>query len=416
MDAGTVLLAVAIAGGLYMAWNIGANDVANSMASAVGAKAITLRQAVMIAAILEFAGAFFVGSHVTKTVAVGLVRSEALPDQHALMLGALAAVLAAGFWITLATWKELPVSTSHSIVGAMVGFGFVLSGVRGVMWGTVGKVVASWIVSPVFGALMAYLIFKWIVRAVFAGPDPVKRGERLAPVLLGLAIWVIVTSLLAKTPLGRKISAWTGTEITLWVAVLVGFVSAIVSSLSSWAYFSLRRHRSGARYEDVEALFRKLQVMTSCYVAFAHGANDVANAVGPMATFYAIFRDGSVGKMVEVPTMLLAVGGLGISLGIATWGYRVIRTVGSKITHLTNTRGFAVDMSVATTVLIASKLGMPISTTHTAVGAVIGVGLARGIAALNLEVLWNIGISWILTVPVAAASSAVIYGLLTLVF
>ncbi|MDZ7374862.1 MAG: inorganic phosphate transporter [candidate division KSB1 bacterium] len=411
-----VLLATAVAAGLYMAWNIGANDVANSMASAVGAKAITLKQAVAIAAVLEFTGAFFVGNHVTKTIAVGLVRSDVLPDQRTLMLGALAAVLAAGLWVFLATWKEMPVSTTHSIVGAMVGFGFVLGGVRAVIWSTVAKVVLSWIVSPLMGGLLSYALFKLIVRSIFSAADPIRRGERLIPLFVVAAAWVIVTSLLAKTPFGKKVSGWSGIEITLGRAMVIGLVAGIVAGLFAAVYIYTRVKTGRRSYADVEMLFRRLQVLTSCYVAFAHGANDVANAVGPVATFYTIFREGSVGKFVEVPPLLLALGGLGISLGVATWGYKVINTLGSKITVLTNTRGFSVDMAVATTVLVASKFGMPISTTHTAVGAVIGVGLARGIDALNLEVLWNIAVSWLLTVPAAALSSGLIFGLLTLVF
>jgi PiT family inorganic phosphate transporter len=410
------LLATAIAAGLYMAWNIGANDVANSMATAVGAKAISLRQAVLIAAVLEFSGAFFVGSHVTKTIAVGLVRSEALSDPRTLMLGSVSAVLAAGLWVFLATWKEMPVSTTHSIVGAMVGFGFLLGGVRGVVWGTVGKVVLSWIVSPMMGAMLSYFIFKIIVRSIFSADDPVGRGQRLAPFFVMAAAWIIVASLLAKTPFGKKVSDWTGVEVTLGRAMFVGFVAGVLSALFSALYFYLRVRAGRGGYADVEMLFRRLQVLTSCYVAFAHGANDVANAVGPVATFYTIFREGSVGRFVEVPPALLALGGFGISLGIATWGYKVINTLGSKITVLTNTRGFSVDMAVATTVLLASKFGMPISTTHTAVGAVIGVGLARGIDALNLDVLWSIGLSWLLTVPVAALSSVLIYAVLTVFF
>ncbi|HFE52007.1 MAG TPA: inorganic phosphate transporter [Bacteroidetes bacterium] len=416
MGSETFFAILAIAAALYMAWNIGANDVANSMATSVGAKAITLRQAVVIAAVLEFSGAFFVGNHVTKTVAVGLIHLEKVPNAQSLMLGALAAVLAAALWITVATWKELPISTTHSIVGAMVGFGLIVGGIRGVVWTTVGKVVLSWIVSPLFGALAAYLVFRLITRLIFARVDPLRSAQKLAPLFIGFTVFIIVTSLLAKTPLGRLVGRQIGVELTLGHAILFGILTGLVVAFLAGLFVFQRLRRGRQPYADVEALFRNLQIMTACYVAFAHGANDVANAVGPVATVWTLFRGGEVGQMVEVPGLLLAIGGVGISLGVATWGYRVIGTVGSKITELTNTRGFSVEISAATTVLIASKLGMPISTTHTVVGAVIGVGMARGIAALNLSVLWNIIVSWLLTVPIAGLSCILIYGLLQWIF
>lgn len=328
-----VFVWLTIAVGLYMAWNIGANDAANSMATSYGSRALTLRQIVILAGILEFLGAFLYGKRVTHTIAKGIVPIEAL-DSHLVILGALSAILAASIWITIATYYHLPVSTTHSIVGAMVGFGLAAVSQKylslwDIKWEVLLKVVLSWMVSPIFGAVIAFLIFS-IIR------------------------------------------------ITL-----------------------LSRFDN----EAVEHAFRYLQVFTAAYMAFAHGSNDVANATGPMAAAL-----GYIGT--ETPTWILMIGGLGIAIGVATWGYRVILTVGEKITNLTFTRGFSAEFATATTVILASTLGMPISTTHTLVGSVIGVGLAGGLASVDLSVVKRIIASWLLTVPVAAGLSIVFYTLM----
>lgn len=327
--------ALAIILGLYMAWNIGANDAANSMATSYGSGALTLKQIVFVAAILEFSGAVIAGHRVTSTIAKGIVPIQLL-DPHLVAIGALAALLSAGFWITLATYYRLPISTSHSIVGAMLGFGLAAVSqnyleLEDIKWGVLTKIALSWVISPIMGGLIAFLIFSGI-RVILLNRYDVYK---------------------------------------------------------------------------VEHVFRYLQVLTACYVAFAHGSNDVANATGPIAAAL-----GFLGR--ETPIWVLAIGGMGIAVGVATWGYRVIETVGKNITELTYTRGFSAEFATATTVLSASMLGMPISTTHTLVGSVVGVGLAGGLASVDLSVIRKIIISWIVTIPVAAGLAIALYTLMVI--
>jgi PiT family inorganic phosphate transporter len=389
----------------YMAWSIGSNDVANSMATAVGAKAITFKQAVLIAGVLNVVGAVFVGSHVTDTVRKGIVDVCGI-NGNLLLLGFIASLLAAALWVTLSTWKEMPISTTHSIIGSLMGFGLIAGGVSSVHWDKVGSVVASWILSPVCGCILAFLVFKLIVKTIFARDDPVKSAKIVGPIIIGFTVLIVVSSLLLKTPLQKNynLSDLEGFAIAVIVAVIAGFV----------AFIALRRIQSHGSedYFTVESIFRKLQVGTSCYVAFSHGANDVANAIGPVATIIPLAQNGVIGAKVDVPYWLLLLGGIGIAIGCLTWGRRVMRTVGSRITSLTNTRGFSVDFGAATTVLVASKLGLPISTSHTVVGAVIGVGLARGLEAVDLSVIKKIIVSWVLTLPIAAGTSIGIFLLL----
>jgi PiT family inorganic phosphate transporter len=400
----TIWLIIGGAGaiGFYMAWSIGANDVANSMATAVGAKAITFRQAVLIAGILNLVGAVFVGSHVTDTVRKGIVDVTGI-ESHTLLLGFVASLLAAAIWVTLSTWKEMPISTTHSIIGALVGFGLIAGGTSSVIWGKVGSVVASWVLSPVAGCILAFLIFRLIVKTIFARKQPVESAKIVGPVVMCLTALLIVSSLFLKTPLSKTydINDFEAIQIAIVAALLVGII----------AFIALRniKARGAEDYVTVEGIFRKLQIVTSCYVAFAHGANDVANAIGPVAAIVPLAQGAELGAKVDVPIWLLALGGFGIAVGCMTWGRRVMRTVGGRITSLTNTRGFSVDFGAATTVLIASKLGMPISTSHTVVGAVIGVGLARGLEAVDLSIIRKIIISWLLTLPIAAGTSIGIF-------
>ncbi len=386
----------------YMAWSIGANDVANSMATAVGARAITFRQAVFIAGILNLIGAVFVGSHVTDTVRKGIVNVTGI-NPESLLLGFIASLLAAAIWVTISTWKEMPISTTHSVIGALMGFGIIAGGLSTVKWSTVTAVVSSWVLSPIVGCILAFFVFRVIVKLIFATENPVRSARIVGPVIIGFTAMLITSSLFLKTPLSSKLglSEEDGVLIAGVVAVIVGALGILL----------LRRVKSkpGEEYKTVEGIFRKLQIVTSCYVAFAHGANDVANAIGPVASIIPLAQGIPVGSTVEVPISLLALGGFGIAVGCMTWGQRVMRTVGGRITSLTNTRGFSVDFGAATTVLVASKLGMPISTSHTVVGAVIGVGLARGLEAIDLSIIKKIVVSWLLTLPIAAGTSIVIF-------
>jgi PiT family inorganic phosphate transporter len=405
----TLLLILAVAIALYMAWNIGANDVANSMASAVGGKAITLKQAVIIAGILEMSGAVLLGEHVTKTVGKGIVDLNAIGNPDIVIVGMLASLLAAAIGVTLSTWKELPVSTSHFIVGAVMGFGIIAGGgIGGIRWRVMGAIALSWLISPIAGLIIAYLVFKIIAKFVLSSDDPVRSALRGSPFYVGLTFFIIAVSLNMKTSFGKKLGISDNLGMILLVSGIVGIITGAAG------YYLIKRAiaRWGDgedRYVRVERIFRGLQIMTSCYVSFAHGANDVANAIGPLGTVFLTVQNGSIPANATIPWYLLALGGFGISLGVFTWGYKVIKTIGFKITELTNTRGYSIDFGVATTVLVFSKLGMPISTTHTVVGAVVGVGLARGLGAVDLRVLRNIIISWLITIPLAVALSIALY-------
>ena len=392
--------------GFYMAWNIGANDVANSMASAVGAKAITLRQAIVIAGILNILGAAFIGSHVTDTIRKGIVSTEVMSDPDIALMGAFSALLSASLWVSFATWRSLPVSTTHSIVGSMVGFGIAMGGFSVIHWPVLGAVVLSWVISPVFSLVIGYLVFKLILWVVLSRTNPFDIALKRAPWFIGLAVFIIAMSFLFKTPLGKTLAMSTPTAalVSLVIAGLVGYGGRRVIS---YKLDEKDRLSLGA-----EAIFRRIQIGTSCYVALAQGANDVANAIGPLAVIYFLAKSGTIGAQVPVPFFLLVFGGIGIAFGISMSGARVIRTVGSRITTLSNTRGFSVDFSAATTVLVASKLGLPVSTTHAAVGGVMGVGLARGFEAVNFSIILKIMLYWVLTVPVAAFTCMGIFAFL----
>ncbi|MCG6912020.1 MAG: inorganic phosphate transporter [Deltaproteobacteria bacterium] len=404
----TIILMLGFAFGFYMAWNIGANDVANSMASAVGAKAITIRQAIFIAGILNIAGATFIGSHVTNTIRKGIISTEVMSDPHLALAGALAALLAAALWVSFATWRSLPVSTTHSIVGAMVGFGIVAGGFDMVNWGKLGAVVMSWIISPVFSMVIAFVMFKIIIRLILSRENPFEKAVRLSPYFISIAIFVVALSFLFKTPLGKKLA------LSMPMALVIAIAAALILGFAG--RLLLKRYVPKETGSGAEEIFRRIQIGTSCYVALAQGANDVANAIGPLAVIYFLVKTGTVGAKVPVPLFLLLFGGIGIAMGIGMAGNRVMTTIGTKITTLTNTRGFAVDFSAATTVLVASKLGLPVSTTHAAVGGVMGVGIARGLEAINFRIIFQIVVYWVLTVPAAAVTSMLIFKIIRLLY
>ncbi|ASJ01636.1 inorganic phosphate transporter [Thermococcus gorgonarius] len=398
-------LLITIVLGFAMAWAIGANDAANSMSTAVGAKAITPKQAVIIAGILEFTGAYFFGKSVTETIRKGILDPTMITDPNVLIYGSAAALLAATIWLVIATKFGLPVSTTHSIIGGIVGYGIVYAGTAIVNWGKMGQVVLSWILSPIIGALMAFLIFKAMTRSIFETKDPVRNARIWSPFWIGLAFVVIGTMFYIKVLHGGDLKAGV---------MMYGLPAGVVTFIVTYLLIKLR-FRSADPLINVESIFKKAQLVTSSYVALAHGSNDVANAIGPVAAVYAVATMGLSGMQVPVPRWILAMGGLGITIGVATYGYKVMETVGKKITELTNTRGFTIQFSAATVVLVSSWLGLPISTTHVVVGAVIGVGLARGVKAINKDIVRDIIISWFVTVPVAALISAAIFKILMLV-
>ena len=391
--------------GFWMAWNIGANDVANSMGTAVGARAITPKQAAIIAGTMNFLGAYFFGKSVADTIRKGILNVNMIHDPMVIVYGSLSALLAASIWLIFATYNGLPVSTTHSIIGGIVGYGLVYAGSGIVDWWKLGQVVLSWILSPIFGAIVAFFVFKAIRGTILARDDPLRSARHWAPFWTGLAFVVIGTMFYIKVLHGSDLA-----KGVIFYGIPTGFVVFLLT------YALIRvKFKPSDPYIGVESIFRKVQVVTSGYVALAHGSNDVANAVGPIAAAYAVLTVGLSGMKVPVPKWILALGGLGIAIGIFMYGYKVMETVGKKITELTNTRGFSIDFSAATVILVASWLGMPISTTHTVVGAVVGVGLARGVKAINTSILKDIVISWFVTVPVAALISAAIFKVLLLV-
>jgi len=422
----------------YMAWNIGANDVANAMGTSVGSGALTLKRAIVVAAVFEFAGAVFFGSHVTDTIRKGVLdfggSDFSYELSQKLMYGFMGALLAAAIWLTIATKYGLPVSTTHSIVGGVIGMGLYIQ-TDSVNWGKVMEIVMSWIISPLLGGIIAYLSFTLIKRVIMNHDDPVERTRKIAPLLalptffvLGLALQFkglkgFYANLDAKGIIDK--SLWLppsdGTTFNpfvegAWIplnSLLVALAIGVFASMILWLI--LRRYEFKEEgYAGVERVFVWLQIITACYVAFAHGANDVANAIGPMAAIYEIATSATgtlSSDQVDVPIGLLLLGGAGITIGVATWGYKVMDTIGKKITHITPSRGFAAEFGAATTVLVFSMpfLAVPISTTHTLVGAVVGVGLAGGASAVDFRVFGKIAASWVASLPVAAIGAVTFF-------
>jgi len=408
-----MILAFIVLLGLYMAWNIGANDVANSMADAVGSGALSVKQAVIAAGICEFAGAVLVGSHVTDTIRKGIVDPSALASMPGmlegepaalLVIGMSAALLSAAIWLNFATWTGMPVSTTHSIVGAVAGFGIVAAGIGSVNWGKMSQIVASWFISPFAGGLMAFIIFKIISKAILGQDKPVKAAIKVTPyIVFFLAMVVTLATIYKGFKHVLKGLDWVTDTHTLLLALTISVISTIASRIH------VKKKLSGketlplpAQLEQVEEVYVPLVIISSCAVAFAHGANDVANSVGPLAAVANILSTGTVEMKVPVPLWILMLGGGGIVLGLATYGYRVMATVGTKITEITPTRGVAADIAATATVLVCTRLKLPVSTTHTLVGAIIGIGLARGLAGIDSRIAKKIFKSWLITVPAAA--------------
>ena len=408
----TLYLAVAL--GLYMAFSIGANDVANAMGTSVGSRALTIKQAILIAGVLEFLGAFLVGGQVTKTVRGGILDpqiSAAAPEL--IVYGMLAALMAAGTWLVVASRLGWPVSTTHSIVGAIAGFGIVAFGFNVVQWEQLTQIVASWVVSPMLCGVLAYLIFSAIKWTILRHPDPVRRTRRWAPLYIFSVVVVISLVTLFKGLQNVDLDL-TLAESLLWSGIL-----GIFAVIAGHFLLGMISNRPGTKSVDtssgdgqlaiVEKMFGVLQIMSACAVAFAHGSNDVANAIGPLAAVVNISQSGVVNPESPVPSWLLLVGGIGIVIGLATMGYRVMATIGTKITELTPTRGYSAEFAAAVTIVLASRLGLPISTTQTLVGGVMGVGLAQGVKALDLSILGRIAASWIITVPVGALLAIIFF-------
>ena len=410
-----LFLFAALAVGFYMAWNIGANDVANAFGTSVGSGALTFRRALLLAAIFEFSGAFFLGSHVANTIRGEIVQPVlfmASPMDFA--IGMLAALLAASLWLHLATYFGQPVSTTHAIIGAVIGFGVVAHGLDSVQWYKLIRVASSWFVSPLAGALLGYLLYRLIRKTVIASRRPIESAKVAVPVGVAAVVFILVYLILHET-LPRL--AGTRIPLVLSLPTLTLGASVIIAAGAGWLCWCLTRKRMyvvndmADELRVVERWFGRLQIITACYIAFAHGANDVANAIAPIAGILNAVQ-GNMTEITTIPTWILAFGGLGIVIGLATYGRKVIEAVGRKITEVTPTRGFAAEFSTATTVLVCSLMGLPVSTTFVLVGAVMGVGFARGFGAIDLKVVRRIFMSWVITIPISALMAALIYWIL----
>ncbi|GHD34495.1 inorganic phosphate transporter [Halioglobus pacificus] len=409
---GPIFVIMACAFGFFMAWGIGANDVANAMGTSVGSRALTIKQAILVAMIFEFMGAYLAGGEVTSTIRKGIIDADALSDTPELMVyGMMSALLAAGTWLLIASMKGWPVSTTHSIVGAIVGFAAVGISVESVHWEQVGTIAASWVVSPVLAGTISFGLFMSVKVLILDTDDPFHRAKRFIPIYMWMVGFMIsmVTLLKGLKHIGLDLDLGLGSKFAnaIPISAAIGLVVAGLGMLM------LRRVKEvqdeNNRFASVERVFAILMIFTACAMAFAHGSNDVANAVGPLAAIAATVQSGGeIAAKSAMPWWILLTGALGIVIGLATYGWKVIATIGRKITELTPSRGFAAELGAASTVVIASATGLPISTTHTLVGAVLGVGIARGIAALNLRTVGSIFMSWIITLP-AGAGLAILF-------
>ncbi len=408
----TIYIVLAAVFGIFMAWGIGANDVANAMATSVGSKAITIKQAIILAAIFEFSGAYLAGGHVTSTIRSGIVSLDAFQEHpDYLVFGMLASLLAAGIWLLIASLKGWPVSTTHSIVGAVIGFAAVGVGTDAVSWDQVGTIVMSWVISPLMAGTISFLVFTSIHKLVLDTNDPLKNAIKFGPLYLFAVgfILALVTIKKGLKHIGLHIDG--GSEFIY--AILLGVLLSILGAILVRRVKIDPQADRNFHYANVEKIFAVLMVFTASAMAFAHGSNDVANAVGPMAAVIGVVQSGGeLASQSPVPSWVLLVGAIGIVIGLATLGYKVIATVGKKITELTPTRGFAAEIAAASTVVLASYTGIPISTTHTLVGAILGVGLARGIAAIDLRIVGNIFMSWVVTLPAGAVLSILFFYML----
>jgi len=404
MEYAAVFITLAIAFGLYMTWGVGANDVANAMGTSVGSGAITVKKAILIAAIFEFAGAVLAGGHVTGTIRKGIIDAAFVPSPQILVYGMLAALLAAGIWLMVASYFGWPVSTTHTIVGSLIGFGVVGLGPGAVAWGKVGSIVASWLVSPLLGATLAFLLTISVRKLILDTDQPFENAKKYGPFfvfLMGVLI-ALVTMFKGLKHLNLELTAGQSLLLALAIGVVIGLLGKVLIQRIKVD----EEAEKDFHYASVEKVFAPLCVFTACAMAFAHGSNDVANGIGPLAAVVSIVQSGEVAQSSALPIWVLLLGGAGIVAGLATMGYRVMKTIGKKITELTPSRGFCAELAAAGTVVAASRLGLPVSTTHIIVGSVMGVGLARGIAAIDLRVVLGIVTSWIVTLPIGAALAA----------
>ena len=416
LNSGSTLVIIAAVVGLFMAWGIGANDVANAMGTSVGSKALTIKQAVIIAMVFEFAGAYLAGGEVTSTIRKGIIDASFFVDSPELLVfGMISALFAAATWLLIASALGWPVSTTHSIVGAIVGFAAMGVSVDAVEWSKVSGIVGSWIITPLISGIIAFIIFNSAQKLIFDTKKPLQQAKRWVPLYMFLAGFVLALVTIKKglKHLDLHIGNVDGFIYAVITAVIVAIIGKVfINRLKFDESAALKTH-----YANVEKVFAILMIVTACAMAFAHGSNDVANAIGPLAAVVSIVDNGGqIAAKSTIAWWILPLGGFGIVAGLAIFGHKVMATIGTGITHLTPSRGFAAELAAACTVVIASGAGLPISTTQTLVGAVLGVGMARGIAAINLGVVRNIVVSWVITLPVGAGLSIIFFWLMKSIF
>ncbi len=412
---GTLLVFITAAFGFFMAFGIGANDVSNAMGTSVGSGTITAKQAIIIAMIFESAGAYLAGGEVTETIKSGIIDPMKFVDTpDILVLGMMAALFASGLWLLIASRMGWPVSTTHSIVGAVVGFAYVTVGKEAVEWSTIKNIVGSWFITPVIAGIVAYGIFASTQKLIFDTDEPLKNAQKYGPYYMGITAFILCIVTLTK---GLK---HIGLHLNGFEVFLISLVIGIISIVVCYFYFRspnfIQKVQRGT-FGGVEKVFSILMLLTACAMAFAHGSNDVANAIGPLSAVVSIVEHGGqILPKTQLAWWILPLGAIGIVMGLVVLGYKVMATIGTGITDLTPSRGFAAQFATAITVVVASGTGLPISTTQTLVGAVLGVGFARGIAALNLNVIRNIIASWIVTLPAGAFFAIIIYYVLSFIF
>jgi PiT family inorganic phosphate transporter len=413
---GFVLLVLACCFGFFMAWGVGANDVSNAMGTSVGSKALTIKQAILVAMVFEFCGAYLAGGQVTETIKNGIVDSAAIPPDL-FVLGMMSALLSAGTWLLVASLRGWPVSTTHSIVGALIGFASVGVSVDAVNWGGLVPIVSSWVVTPFLSGLIAFGLFKSVQWLIMDTEDPFRNAKRWVPVYMFLTGFML--ALMTFTKGLKHVGLHFTTSGSVLLACLVGLMVAAIGILLLTRIKVDAEANKSFHFASVEKVFAVLMIFTACAMAFAHGASDVSNAVGPLAAVVGVIEAGgdmAIGGKSAVPGWVLLLGACGIVIGLATYGWKVIATIGKGITELTPSRGFAAELATAGTVVAASGIGLPVSTTHTLVGAVLGIGLARGIGALNLSVVGKIFTSWVVTLPVGAVLAIIYFEIMMLVF
>jgi inorganic phosphate transporter, PiT family len=405
-----ILFILAITFGIFMAWGIGANDVANAMGTSVGSKALTIKQAIFIAIIFEFSGAFLAGGEVTSTIRKGMVDLSFFEAQPELLVfGMLSSMLAASIWLLIASHKGWPVSTTHSIIGAIVGFSSICISFESVYWSKILLIVASWVVSPLLAGFISFLIFKSVDRLILQQQSPFQSAQKYIPVYMFLTAFFISMVTFLK---GFK---YINLDMNDLQATLYSIIFALfIALLGRKIMFSISTKSHG----NVEKIFGTLMIFTACAMAFAHGSNDVANAIGPLAAVINTLNNsqGIITANSVLPQWILLLGASGIVLGLATLGFKVIITIGKKITKLTPSRGFAAELAASATVVLASGTGIPISTTHTLVGAVLGVGLAIDAKSINYNVIGSIFASWLITLPVGAGLSIIFFYIFSALF